>query len=723
MKSIKLQNETVKQSHQSRAGKVSVLAFTLSSAGITPSRTSISSGHHSKGLQQCSKYESIMQTLWSRIAQTRGSCRCPSCLTTANGVARRATAATSRRAPKYAHSSTLFYSGVFAAAATFDAATKQRRREQWDRAIAEVKQDLGQPADSSLQTEPVEEAVEETTECEVSHSPFDALEWGEQAQQEVVDSLGLQHQGRRQRKSRPRWPTNTGSPLNVHHLAPESMYATEFAQEKAATKRWSPKKVKTIEVSIDLLQWKLLKCIKDGGFTQAAADAVPEEYRETIISGGAKGARQFREKLQELRDLWKVDGKLGQDTDGDGFRLTRYHQDDLGDFHETLRQLNRALSFVFKSREEGHLNNGEAFAKISYNLAICNAPPNLQTYNMLLNGFSRARHDELFLSLTESIIHTHMRSNETTLSLVLGHFTKTGDATRFTRWVELMRGKHHGLALARRDIRINEAGAARLIPKEGEPHKIIQLPHHTPKVFGVLIEGVLKFAGFEAALGVCQDMGWEGWGLCMSGMMPLLADCVERADWESGQAVWRQVKALEEKSRREERVAWSREKIKLETYATMLHLCHKCGRKDDYRNVFEEALRAHQSHARLLTRFRQKVTCASAPLQEEETPQDSISRKCSSLETPKSSMNTPRSAEVFTLEVEDTSDVCSSNRNSIILERETLSDSSRHPVQLAQSRRKSPPRELLLGQLDGSLPPTFELDDYESRERPMSMAA
>lgn len=84
-----------------------------------------------------------MQTLWSRLAtRTRVSCGCPSCLSHTAGVARRPITAAGKR-PNYAYSSTLFYSGIFAAAATTDAVVKQKRRERWDRAIAEVKQEIG----------------------------------------------------------------------------------------------------------------------------------------------------------------------------------------------------------------------------------------------------------------------------------------------------------------------------------------------------------------------------------------------------------------------------------------------------------------------------------------------------------------------------------------------------------------------------------------------------
>src|SRR4051794_7375173 len=80
-----------------------------------------------------------MQVLWSRVAQTRSSCHCRSCLNAATTIARRATTAASRRGLKVGDLFTACYSAVLATAAVADARVKDDRRKEWDRLIAEAK--------------------------------------------------------------------------------------------------------------------------------------------------------------------------------------------------------------------------------------------------------------------------------------------------------------------------------------------------------------------------------------------------------------------------------------------------------------------------------------------------------------------------------------------------------------------------------------------------------
>ncbi|KAI9789068.1 MAG: hypothetical protein M1835_001915 [Candelina submexicana] len=80
-----------------------------------------------------------MQTLWSRAAQSKCSCRCSSCLSAATAVTRHTTTATGRRRLKAGEAFTLFYSSIFATAALADAKIKENRRNEWDRVITEAR--------------------------------------------------------------------------------------------------------------------------------------------------------------------------------------------------------------------------------------------------------------------------------------------------------------------------------------------------------------------------------------------------------------------------------------------------------------------------------------------------------------------------------------------------------------------------------------------------------
>ncbi|KAI7046498.1 hypothetical protein KC327_g9602 [Hortaea werneckii] len=482
-----------------------------------------------------------MQTVWSRIAQTRGTCCCPQCLHSGTaGIGRRATGSATRRAPQFLTSSTLWYSGIFAAAATFDAGVKQQRREQWDKAIAEVKQELGQPAERVTQDV-------KSTETDAVFSPGrgDALD----ALAEVGDIFSEVEPYRQ----RALWPANTGPPLQIHRLPPESIYATDVRREQAALRRWTPKKLEAVVLSIDALQLKVFyqMAMQNGSdWRTEASAAVPVNYRDQMFMSAEELLAAFDCKSKDLARLKRSDPELnGWQRSEQDLPLCSYSQDDQGLFHGTTRELNKSLQAIFKQHAASAITTPALLAKVAYNLSITQ-----------------------------------------------------DDAEGFIKWIKLMRGKNGGLALARPDIRINEAGADRLIRDEerGRPDRVIQLPYPTPNVFSAIIRGMLKFSGFETALGICERMGQEGWGLCMSGLTPLLKDCARHGDWESGIAVWDQIQALKKKSTRRQGKTLVSEVVGLDAYAAMLRLCSRTGQRDKFESVWQQACRAHQGRAGVL---------------------------------------------------------------------------------------------------------------------------
>lgn len=531
-----------------------------------------------------------MQTLWSRVAQARGSCRCPHCATYASGVSRRATGSATRRIPKYLTSSTLWYSGIFAAAATFDAGAKNRRREQWDRAIAEVKQDLGQPA--KVREEELlglhEEAQKGLAEARVQFTPF------EEGMEE-----GHVFQNTDPRVDRPEWPANTGPALKPFNLPPQSIYAPDEFRDRAETAKWSPKKLATIQASIDVLLTKIFIELQKEGWSHEAAQNVTGSHAKLILHNTSQLTDQLDVRLHELNAIKKDgDAELTDfEVPNSGINICSYQQDDLGNHHNITRNLNHSIQRLFDQQAANRIGEPALLAKLTFNLAISSAPPNINTYNILLIGLSRLREGKLSSTITRDVItsmtESHMRMNEVSMTTILKHYIKTNQVGNFIRMIETMRGKHGGPMLARQDINITEASGGRLMRKEDQPWKVIQLPYPTPYVFRSIVSGVCKFAGFETALSMCQGMSKEGWGLCMAGLTPLLYKCAERGDWESGQAVWTEIQALKFKSRRKNGFLWQSERIGVSTFAAMLRLCAGCGRKEYFDEVWRMANVAH----------------------------------------------------------------------------------------------------------------------------------
>ncbi|KAK0311477.1 hypothetical protein LTR01_003473 [Friedmanniomyces endolithicus] len=650
-----------------------------------------------------------MHTLWTRVAQTR-----------VHGLGRRATASATQRIPKYLTSSTLFYSGIFAAAATWDAGAKKQRREQWDRAIADVKQELGRAQ------EDVAQEAHHTRSKDDAHAAHTTIPLTPDAFEDIAPQ-----------KYRSLWPTNTGPELMVHRLPPESIYATGDRKSRSELRRWSPKKLETVMLSVDALQLQIfleLQRSRTRNGRQAASAAVPLEYRDKMFLPTPELKVCLYGKMEDLDRITETDPDLtGWKRSPDDIPLSSYHQDGNGMFHDTTRLLNSCLQDLF--RKQGHQTDTvpALLAKIAYNLSISSAPPNIETYNTLLLGLSKVKQYPLVDRIIGSMRKTHMRPNEVTNAAVLSHFTTTNNAAGFVTRVELMRGKYCGLALARPDIHINEAGAARLrrVEREGKEDKVIQLPYPTPKVFDALIRGVMKFSGFDTARSICKGMGHEGWGLCLSGLTPLLEHCADYGDWTSGLAIWGQIQALRLRSlqRHADRRGES-EKVPMTAFAAMIRLCSKAGQKGVFEEIWAQALRADAGSARALVQLVKAQNEAAArawaerPAAETLEHQETDKPVGGAIEYAVVDANAPEGLSVVHDQVVSPVSVLREVRTSQASA--APDETAQHaPVEqkitTASSATPSRPTVLLREQLDGLLPAGLELEDYELRERPMSM--
>lgn len=577
-----------------------------------------------------------MQTLWSRIAQSGAAgsaCKCPQCLTFAGGLTRRVGAGASRRTPKYLTSSTLWYSGIFAAAATLDAGAKVRRREKWDRAIAEVRQELGK------------EEEEEEAGLIVGEKADDAMVEEEERTTWVPGVLDEVFEELEPTFRQPRWPSNTGPPLEPRNLAPESVYATTGRRARRETRAWTPKKIETISLSVDLLQLRIMINLINRSLGGEAALEVPKEYGAHLL--------ESRDSLHAHKTTLKHD--LGRVREApstlEGYERTSKHlplntfssigPDEKG--YRTPRDLNLSLQSLFKEHSRRGITTHALLARICYNLSVSPLPPNLDTYNTLLLGLSAAQQPDIVTCIIRSLHQCNLRPNETSIAAILKHYTVTDDAESFVYFVQKMRGKHLGLALAHRDTKITAVSNGRLIPSEDDPTKIIQLPYPTPKVFAALIAGVTKFGGFDTALGVCKNMGEEGWGLCMSGLDPLLQDCADRKDWEAGLSVWEQVQQLEARSKRmssnQERGA---ERIPLQVYAAMLRLCLGRGDIERYEDVWQQATKIHKHGAWELTkRVKRQMDAFDKPRAEVAESEEVVDAATQTTEIPENHVAAP----------------------------------------------------------------------------------
>ena len=535
--------------------------------------------------------------------------------------------------PRYLYSSTLWYSGIFAAAATFDAGRKERRKEQWDRVIAEVRQDLEQSIGLRNENAVVVEekldddavvAGKETVDDEAEvYRPFSALLGEDDMTKERKDVADEMIQSKLSDQTgddnglfdlvdptnpRPQWPTSTGPRLGPDpsdfpdfNFPPQSIYAPEWQKQRSKLLRWTPKKLATVQKCSELLQLQFIRALQHYGWEDEAAASVPEEYTKYITQSGDSLLREYEIKMAELLEIKAADSQLSdyhRKHPGKGEILCEYTQDSLGRFHDTAREVNRSLRSLFKQRAQESISQAALLAKLAYTLHLSPAPPNLDTFNTLLIGLIHLGEKYLAKKVVINMSESHIRTNEISLVAELEYHTRHNDIQRFARLVERLRGKHGGPMLARADIRITRNSVKKTLlrvqveGRRGWEERVIQLPAPTPMVFGAIIHGVLKFAGFESAMSIVEEMGREGWGLCMAGLTPLLKDCAQRSDWTSGLAVWKQIQALKIKSVKRRMV---NEEIGIEAFAAMLRLCTACDQRETFNTIWTQATRTWES--------------------------------------------------------------------------------------------------------------------------------
>lgn len=401
-----------------------------------------------------------------------------------------------------------------------------------------------------------------------------------------------------------RWPVNTAGQVRRNLLTPESVYANEERRELHERRLWTPKKVEIVKTVANQMQVQLMLFATTRGYSEEDALSLPDSLRQCLdVEHNRATYTMLKERISRAL---KADAFLeGYDSHPEaGIRRT-YEE------HRNPRELNGGLRRLFPLYQHDSGANRKAqydrcairraqsrlLFSVCSTLMASNSLPNLDTYNILIAGFSDCNMKAAARVAISSLYFCQLRPNETTLWLVFRFYTKTNDLKRFSTWVDLLLGRRGGLALARPDCEDveEEPGDWRVRRKlrirgAGDVTKVVQLQYPTPKVFAAMLEGFLHFTDFDGALSVCRSMGEKGWGLCMDALGPLLDKCAMQGEWEKGLGVWEIAKSLETRAARmvgseEEEL----EKIPMQVFAAMLDLCQGVGQHERLEEVWKHA--------------------------------------------------------------------------------------------------------------------------------------
>ena len=524
---------------------------------------------------------------------------------------------------------------VAAAGIAMDARPRQSGR-LWEEAVGSLKEALDRPLDRPLKIRGQTNAEHES----IDHIPLERLpsdlDWNRVtriAGMDLADDQRLFHRMHSRAYDDPhgpwdelrwdsrfpgtqqlQWPANTGHRVKPYNLPPQSLWAPDMVRLAAMRRRHTWKKLTMQELCTAVLIHSLLRRVKVP--RQPLTGLSPQIERVAAFNDNQawKARKDILANIVRLHLIpvgTVADQVLHAHIYPDQPAVPRYHQDSDGDFYETTQRLNNGLKELLHHDSRDKKDDSKAaiaLAKICHNLFVSSAPPDVQTFNILIAGLKRWRRPELVDDVILAFHASKIRPNEITLRSILGHYISERRPDGFSRFVAWMRGVSDALMLADPDVTINEASQGRLVRISEK--KVYQKVYPTPTVFGALIGGVLKFGGFDRALDVYFDMKADGWGLDMAGLTRLLGDCIRRADWQGGVYVWSEIRSIRD-------MAMPKDMAK--AYEFMLSLCSVTGNTSAFNQLLKEvANRGYDRHAIIVgalrtTRWAQAKTSSLAP--------------------------------------------------------------------------------------------------------------
>lgn len=482
-----------------------------------------------------------MQVLWSRAVQTRSACRCHSCLNTAITVARRSTTTPGRRKPNFADLFTACYSAIIGTAVVADAKVKEDRRKEWDRLIAEVKRgDYHDTKDGVDQSPTIADSEVKETLSWLASLRLNACGKGTTATLRIGSTGSGSGWATRQ-------PSNFGSittPFKVMKSdftrsfssiagPADSIYQSSYVEDSDIAeginkKRWSllqPREPGTDSMKLNKVEEGIARLV-----TQLL---VTSEAQSTCSANGQDSSLQMREMVDRLAAL-QSDVRQVPEYNWLGGEVVRVERE----------RLHRALLTLFQKTESGHCPINVTVAKICYNLLITTAPPSVDTYNLLVRGFTRLQQYELGERVIQSFFsESKYKPNIATAKIFLKFYSAKGDISGFRDVVRRIHSKD-GIDMRVRRIPIdllwmkkNRLWARHSdvnVTRRGD-YLYMRFPR-TKGVFDAIIQGILKLEGIPLTVRYVQAAMLEG-KLTSSTISILVSKCVECGDVRSARLI------------------------------------------------------------------------------------------------------------------------------------------------------------------------------------------
>lgn len=555
-----------------------------------------------------------MQTLWSRAAQTRCTCKCAFCHAT-TALSRTSASSALKRRLRFRDVFTVFYSTVLASAAVADSYVKDARRREWEIAIKEAKDEL-----AAL------EVQQRNRLASLSAGPNEAKglngPWViENTWDRVFDVAGV--------KSRERellgFEDLVGPPLDVlkrltigeieEILTDPAIVRLNSSKPGLALPNRSiwcrpkgVKKTKTLEWSVRKLVYRLLLSCEtersaaplegqNDGTSQARID---KTLTQTISSRIERCERSLKFIADNPEDPWLWLRLRSPTAPSYSYKAV-----------PERTSMNYRLLTLFESYQEKSGGIVSLLSSICSLLLSTTTPPDVHFYNILITRLCQMRRMDDVQAVIDSMQECWIRPNETTLFVLLRYYTITNKRFQFFDLRKRMEGLHsRPLLLEHPNVKIPPGLQRRYLIREyskpgismtEEDHDLIAdggscsdtdpgnldpgYLERTNKVFrtarmglmdhqvyGALIKGSLRFRWPGLAMQYYSQMVRDGFKPDTYLLTSILRYCTKNKDWDAGLAVWRELR-----SRTHE--------ISRATLRLMLTLCRSLGNFVEYSEV------------------------------------------------------------------------------------------------------------------------------------------
>lgn len=460
-----------------------------------------------------------------RTAQA-SSCRCSSCLQTATTIARRTTTAASRHRFRAGDLFTACYSTILATAAIVDAKVKDDRRLEWDRLIAEAKttpivkpegEEGGSTGNISRNDR---EGFDEMKKPD--SAVWDGISWSTATSSKHAQRLA-------QRKTLDAYNSVANSTRAPNVYSPSGVLVTEeewidedYGHILRPREPRNHIQIRNVEETISKLVDRLLLQSK-----------VNPSIQSSSLSAGARAdlTAQMNEMSMTIEGLQRGDTPLPS-----------YSHLDPTSMRQEQAELHGSLIALLKKAESDHSIIDVTLAKICCNLLVSTSPPNITTYNILIEYFTRlGRHDLAQIVVDSFLLESRYRPNNATICLLLNHFAAKGDSAGFRKIIKRMGGVDGDMRIKSRALSVlpvpsiqNWAMTSKVVHRNG---LLTQKVPRNAQIFDSLIQGCLKLADIRSAIRYFRASLREGCQVNSGVLHQIAKACLEKMDYNAGRSL------------------------------------------------------------------------------------------------------------------------------------------------------------------------------------------